>query len=103
MGRMGPRQSLAPPRRMGMLAPAMRSFFPMPLGDLLYLVVLIAFAVVAFLPWARDIEWGGMALVGWLMALLMVLSPAIALIRMARERRQPAPAEDAKPPDEAAP
>ena len=65
----------------------MKSFFPMSRGDVAYILLLLAFVVVAFLPWARHIELGGVALVGWLMALLMIVSPAVALIRIAQERR----------------
>ena len=87
-----------------MLTPNVRSsFFPMSRGDLVFLLSLIAFAVVAFLPWARDVTWGGMALVGWLMALLMILSPAIALARMAKGRRAPGPPPDGAPPPDDGP
>lgn len=65
----------------------MPDVFPMRRGDLIYLVVLGAASVLCFLPAWRDIELGGMALTGWLLAALMVLSPTIALVRIARERR----------------
>lgn len=64
----------------------MQSFFPMSRGDLAYIVSVLAFAVVAFLPWARDVEVGGMALVGWLMAALMIFAPIVALVRIATRR-----------------
>jgi hypothetical protein len=63
------------------------NFFPMSRGDLAYVVIIISVAVIAFLPWAREIHFAGVALVGWLMALLMVISPVIALVRIAQERR----------------
>ncbi len=66
-----------------------RGFRPLPRGDRLYLVVVIGFALLAFLPWSRDIHVGPMALLGWLMAALMVLSPAIALVRLRSQRRLP--------------
>ena len=67
-----------------------RGFFPMSRGDLAFLVLILAWAVVALLPWARETELGGVALLGWLMAGLMVLSPAVALgrILLARRRRR---------------
>lgn len=65
----------------------MANFFPMSRGDLAYVIIIIAVAVIAFLPWAREIHFAGVALVGWLMALLMILSPVIALVRIAQERR----------------
>lgn len=65
----------------------MNGFFSMRGGDRAYLVVLAVASVLCFLPVWRDIELGGMALTGWLLAALMVLSPTIALVRIARERR----------------
>gem|GEM_PF-2288758 len=67
-----------------------RGFFPMPRADIAFLVIILAWAIVALLPWARETEAGGVAMLGWLMAGLMVLSPAIALgrILMARRRRR---------------
>ena len=62
-------------------------FFPMSRGDMLYLAAVLLFAVVSFLPWSRDVTVGGMALLGWLMAALMVFSPAVALTRIVLERR----------------
>ena len=73
----------------------MGGFFPMRRGDLIYLVVLLIASVVCFLPVWRDISWGGMALSGWLLALLMVLSPTIALARMATEGKRRDAATDA--------
>jgi formate hydrogenlyase subunit 4 len=64
-------------------------FFKLPKGDLLYIAVLLVFAVISFLPWSREVTWGGMAALGWLMAALMVLSPVIALVRLRRRRNHP--------------
>ena len=72
----------------------MSNFFPMSRGDLLFIVTLLVFAVVSFLPWSRDVEWAGMAMLGWMMAILMVLSPTIALLRLLREADQRAAKED---------
>ena len=66
----------------------MRQFFPMSRGDLLFIIVLLIFAVVSFLPWSRESSWGGMAMLGWMMAALMVLSPAIALFRLRGQRHR---------------
>ena len=72
----------------------MSNFFPMSRGDLLFIVTLLAFAVVSFLPWSRDAEWAGMAMLGWMMAILMVLSPTIALVRLLREADRRTAKED---------
>lgn len=74
----------------------MRDFFPLSRGDLAFLIIVLAWAFVAFLPWARDIHVLGVALVGWLLAALMIVAPAVALIRVWRER----PAGVAAPEDE---
>ncbi len=66
----------------------MPNFFPMPRGDFAFIVVLLVVAVVSFLPWSREAEWAGMAMLGWMMAGLMVLAPIIALIRLAGSRGQ---------------
>ena len=60
----------------------MSNFFPMKIGDLLFIVLLLGFSFVSFLPWSRVHTWYGMAALGWMMALLMVLSPTIALARL---------------------
>jgi len=64
------------------------NFFPMPASDRWYLIIVIAFAVLTFLPWSRAVYVAGMALFGWLMAALMLLSPTIALILIWREHRR---------------
>ena len=56
-----------------------KNFFPMARGEKAALGVLILFAAVSFLPLARSVEVAGMALFGWLMAALMVLSPILTL------------------------
>ncbi len=56
-----------------------KNFFPMPRGEKFALGVLILFAAASFLPLARSVEVAGMALFGWLMAALMVLSPILTL------------------------
>jgi len=61
-------------------------FFPLERADRWTLAVLVVYAVVAFLPWWREVEVGGMALFGWLMAGLMVLSPILALVRLLARR-----------------
>jgi len=55
------------------------NFFPMARGEKVALGVLIFFAAASFLPMARNVEFAGMALFGWLMAALMVLSPILTL------------------------
>jgi hypothetical protein len=58
----------------------------MPAAERWYILALLLFSVVSFLPWWRDLEVGGLAAFGWLMAALMVLSPALALLLFTRER-----------------
>ena len=62
----------------------MSHFFSMPSGDRWFLLTIIIFSIIAFLPWTQRVHIAGMALFGWLMAALMILSPAIALIRLIR-------------------
>lgn len=62
--------------------PKMPDFFPLPRGDRWFILSILAFAVVAFLPWTHTIEVAGMALFGWMMAALMVVAPIVALVRL---------------------
>ena len=64
----------------------MSNFFPIKRGDLVFIAILLVFAFVSFLPWSRESAWAGMDMLGWMMAILMVLSPVIALIRLQQER-----------------
>jgi len=66
-----------------------KNFFPMATGEKVALSVLIFFAAASFLPVARNVEVAGMALFGWLMAALMVLSPILTLwvFRRGRPRK----------------
>lgn len=58
----------------------MKSFFPMPPRERVALFILIAFSVVAFLPIFGEITVLGVAAFGWLMAILLLGSPAILLL-----------------------
>ena len=58
----------------------MNSFFPMPRRERVALFTLIAFSVVAFLPVFGEISALGVAVFGWLMAILLLGSPAILLL-----------------------
>jgi len=60
-------------------------------GDFCFIVALLSLAVISFLPWTRNMQWAGMSMLGWMMALLMVLSPSIALLRVIKERNQSTP------------
>jgi hypothetical protein len=68
----------------------MSDFYQMKRGDFWYLIVIITFAFISFLPWSRRIIISGMALFGWMMAALMVISPAIVLVRLILEKRKKA-------------
>ena len=58
----------------------MNSFFPMPPRERVALFILITFSVVAFLPVFGEISVMGVAVFGWLMAILLLGSPAILLL-----------------------
>ena len=62
------------------------SFFPMRRSEAATLVFLIAFAAFAFIPAWRTAELWGMAVFGWLIAALMLLSPALALATFVARR-----------------
>jgi hypothetical protein len=62
----------------------MKQFFPMRRSEKIVLPFLIAFAAISFLPVWRNIEIGGMAVFGWLMAILMLISPVLTLLALSR-------------------
>jgi hypothetical protein len=64
------------------------NFFPMANRERFALLLLILFAAVSFVPKARSVEVAGMALFGWLMAALMVISPILTLWAVRRGRRR---------------
>lgn len=64
-----------------------RPFFPMPRSERSALVFLILFSLVSFLPVWQRLELAGMALTGWMMAALMVISPILTLWVFRRRRR----------------
>ena len=64
----------------------MRSFFPMVRSEGATLAFLIAFAAFAFIPAWRTVEIGGMALFGWLIAALMLISPTVTLFTFLRRK-----------------
>ena len=66
----------------------MKSFFPMDRLEAAALGLLILFSAVSFLPAWRTTEIAGLAVFGWLMAGLMVLSPAFALFVLLRDRAE---------------
>jgi hypothetical protein len=57
-------------------------------GEAASLVFLILFSAFSFLPVWRTVEVAGMAVFGWLMATLMLVSPAVALIVFLKQRRR---------------
>ena len=67
----------------------MKSFFPMDRVEAAALGILIGFSVFSFLPVWREVEFAGMAIFGWLMTILMVLSPSLVLLILLRKRTQP--------------
>ena len=63
-------------------------FFPMAKRERFALLLLILFAALSFVPKARSVEIAGMALFGWMMAALMVVSPILTLWAVQRGRRR---------------
>lgn len=57
-------------------------------GEAATLVFLVLFSVFSFLPRWRSLEVAGMAVFGWLMAALMLISPALALLVFLRKRQR---------------
>ncbi|MAG70211.1 MAG: hypothetical protein CL471_07985 [Acidobacteria bacterium] len=55
--------------------------------DLVALTVTVLWSVVSFLPAWREPEIGGGAILGWMMAVLMVLAPVASLMALLGGRR----------------
>lgn len=72
----------------------MKAFFPMRRSEAATLIFLIAFAAFAFIPAWRTAELWGMAVFGWLIAGLMLISPAITLGAFMTRRGGRHPDED---------
>jgi membrane protein CcdC involved in cytochrome C biogenesis len=69
----------------------------MPKAEMILLISLCCYAVIAFLPIWREIELGGMAVFGWLMAFLMVAAPILALLVFrSSDRHSAASSDDSK-------
>jgi hypothetical protein len=62
------------------------SFFHIDRIEGLTLLALVSYSAFSFLPAWRTTEVAGMAVFGWLMAGLMVLSPTLVLVVLARGR-----------------
>ena len=61
------------------------TFFPMPIRERAALVGLVVFSAAAFVPVFGRITVLGVALFGWLMALLLLGSPAILFLLLLAE------------------
>lgn len=66
----------------------MASFFRLRKSELWFLILLILFSALSFLPVWREIYIAGMSLFGWWMAALMILSPLGALAIFVYERKR---------------
>ena len=66
----------------------MKSFFKMDRAEAAVLLFLTLFSALSFLPVWRTLEVAGMVVFGWLMAALMVISPALALAVFVSGRRR---------------
>ncbi len=60
-------------------------------GEIAVLPFLIIFAVISFLPIWRTIEIGGIAVFGWLMAILMLVSPVLTSLVIQRSDKTDTP------------
>jgi len=58
----------------------MKEFFAMRRAEAVVLLFLIAFSVFSFLPVWRRVEIAGIAVFGWLMVALMLISPVLTLL-----------------------
>lgn len=65
------------------------AFFPMAKGERLTLAFLLLFSATSFLPAWRGLQILGVAVSGWMMAALMLISPLLTLwvLRAARRGR----------------
>ncbi len=77
--------------------PGMNSFFPMRRPERIALFVLILFSTIAFLPFFGEISVLGVAVFGWLMAILLLGSPAILLLLLFTEPETGSAPESKKP------
>jgi hypothetical protein len=64
------------------------SFFAMDRAEAVVLALLVGFSLFCFLPLWRSQEVAGMAVFGWLMAALMVFSPALTLFVLRKRDKQ---------------
>jgi hypothetical protein len=58
----------------------MKEFFAMRRAEAVVLLFLIAFSAFSFLPVWRRVEIAGIAVFGWLMVALMLISPVLTLL-----------------------
>lgn len=65
-----------------------RSFFPLGRGEKLTLSFLVIFSTISFLPVWNGFEIAGMAVFGWFMVALMIISPTLALFALSGKRRR---------------
>jgi amino acid transporter len=61
-------------------------FYRMPRGDLWVILTLLLAAALVFLFAWDGAPIAGIAPIGWLLAALMIFSPALALLRLVRAR-----------------
>ncbi len=67
----------------------MKGLFPMRRAEAAVLLFLVAYSAFSFLPVWREIVVAGIAVFGWLMVALMLISPALTLlVFLGGERRE---------------
>jgi hypothetical protein len=65
-----------------------KQFFSMRWQEAAALLFLVAFSAFSFLPGWRRVEIGGIALFGWWMTALMLISPVLTLLVFVRDGRR---------------
>lgn len=66
----------------------MKQFFSMRRQEAAALLFLVAFSAFSFLPVWRRVEIGGIAVFGWWMMALMLISPVLTLLVFVRDERK---------------
>ncbi|KYO68623.1 hypothetical protein [Thermovenabulum gondwanense] len=64
-----------------------KSFFPMPKGDKITLVILLLYVIITFFLIKSPVKIAGLSIFGWLMALLMFIAPLLHLYFVLKEEK----------------
>jgi hypothetical protein len=64
-----------------------KQFYEMPIGDKIALVFMIGYAIATFLFVNSDIKIAGVSIFGWLMGMMMFITPIVHLLCMSLEEK----------------